>query len=363
MKSGGEIFFEIGFGAKKMKSQGWYKYTSSGESYYTNEAESKRIWFHHGDGSYMPTPAQFVELVESVGEDFVPMEEVGLVYKYDENEVLKTAVDLPPGAYVHYPSSMSGSMPERLVPISLRNDTYVKIPSIYNPLAEDLRAFMGSEEIYRKIGMLFKRGILIYGPPGEGKTSMIRAVLGNEIPNDAVTIFFEKMPTRSFVDTMNATLSSRFKVCVFEELANVLENARMERVLDFLDGESSLDRTLIIATTNYPERLPGNIVERPSRFDKIYKIGHPKAEERKLLLEHYLMRPPVDEEVKATQGLSTAAIKECCILAHLKGLTIDGAAALLKKHSALVKKEFAETRSVGFGLSADSFDSFDDETS
>jgi SpoVK/Ycf46/Vps4 family AAA+-type ATPase len=139
---------------------------------------------------------------------------------------------------------------------------------------------------------------------------------------------------------------------VFEELANVAEGIKMERLLDFLDGERSVDKSLVIATTNYPERLPGNLVDRPSRFDKLYKMGNPSEAERRKLLGHYLMREALDVEVAATKGLSTAAIKESCMLHHLQGVAVAQATKLLKDHKELVKKEFAESRSVGIGLGA-----------
>ena len=327
--------------------EAWFFYESASGSYYTSTIPSKKEYHVAGDGNSFPTPNELKAKLDELGED-ASVDESGLVYIWNEVDVKRKPVALPPGCYQHMSSSPSGSTPERLIPFEMRNDHYIKMESIYNPLAEDVKAFLENEAVYRKIGTIYKRGLLLYGLPGEGKTSIIRVLVKNEIPKDSVVIFFEFMPTTDLVNAMKRSLSERLKVFVFEELANLLEHSKMERVLDFLDGEKSIDRTLMIATTNYPERLPGNIIERPSRFDKMYKMGHPKAKERKLILGHYLMREALDEEVKATEGLSTAALKEISLLTHLRKLSVMEAAKLMKDHSALVKKDFSETKSMGF---------------
>jgi ATP-dependent 26S proteasome regulatory subunit len=234
-----------------------------------------------------------------------------------------------------------------------KGDRFVRLNSHYDPAAEDFQSFLRSEDIYRKIGAMYRRGILLYGPPGEGKTSVVRTLIKNELPAQSVAIFFESLPSNEFISAMAKSLSSRFKVFVFEELAHIVERAKMENVLDFLDGESSIDRTLTIATTNYPERLPRNVVERPSRFDKVYKLGDPTAQDRKLLLDLFLAREATSNEVELTNALSTAAIKEVCLLSHLRGLTVAQAVARLRRHSELVKREFCEKEPMGFGSVSD----------
>ena len=161
---------------------------------------------------------------------------------------------------------------------------------------------------------------------------------------------------------MKDTLSDRLKVIVFEEMLTVVSSdKRLEKVLDFLDGEQSLNYMLVLATTNYPERLPGNIVDRPGRFDELYKFGHPKKDDLKNILNHYLGREATPEEVKATEGLSSAAIQQACILAKRKDISLDQATAVFKKRSELVKKDFAEFKQMGIGLGRSSMPWDDDD--
>jgi SpoVK/Ycf46/Vps4 family AAA+-type ATPase len=192
----------------------------------------------------------------------------------------------------------------------------------------------------------------LYGPPGNGKTSLIREVIRAQISapvsNDAVIIFMDRIPPRRFIRTIQATLSNRLKVVIFEELAAALKNSELDHALAFLDGETSLDRCLILATTNYPERLPGNIVDRPSRFDKLYRISDPDEQCRELLLENYLGRKIEPSEIQTTKGLSTAGIREACLLVRLKNIPFTDASLLLQRHRDFVKKEFGAIKEIGF---------------
>lgn len=333
--------------------KGWYfKETSSG-SYYSPFAERKNIYHLVGPGDRDPTPLEIWQMICAYPESSL---EIGgkLICEYDARLASAASVELPTGVYTHSASSMMGNPPERLIPTSLRADRYLKMPLIYDPLAEEIKAFLTNESLFRELGAIYKRGFLLYGPPGEGKTSLIRCLMKNEVPEDAVVIFMENMPSNEFITCIRETLKDRLKVFVFEELVNIIESGRIERVLDFLDGEKSLDRSIIIGTTNYPERLPANIVDRPSRFDKLYKIGDPGDQERRILLDHFLRRSAKDEEVSDTRGLSTAAIKELCLLTVLRRMTVAEGVKALKDHHELVKREFAEPKHLG--IVSDDFD-------
>lgn len=336
-------------------SKNWYKKTTVNGTYFTHKTKFKTTYNVMGDGDKDPTPNQMKVALESTPDSEV---EYGkLLCQYNVQEGNSEAIELPPGTYTHYPADrMTGEVPERLVPVELRDDSYIMIGSVYEPLANDLKNFLQGEEIHRKLGIIYKRGVLLYGAPGCGKTTFLREFIKNEAPKDSVTIFFELMPSNDLIATMKASLGDRLKILVFEELCAVVENSRIERVLDFLDGEKSLDKCVIFGTTNYPEKLPGNIVDRPSRFSKCYKFKEPNDKERKVLMDYYLMRSATETEIEITRGMSTAALKEICILSHINGMSVEDAAKMLKAHSELVKNDFAERKSIGFAKSGYFYD-------
>lgn len=330
-----------------LKSTGWYqKAGSDGALFYSPFRSSKQIHLYHGDGELHPTPKQVAEFLDKhPGADFIR----GNIFTiYDHKRTDEPEVELPAGTYSYEPGNPDN--PPRLIPMDLRRDSYLETPGMFGDLATDVKDFLGAEGIYRDMGIQYRRGILLYGPPGNGKTSLIRELVRKSIPEDSLVIFMDLLPGRSFIDAIRKTLADRMKVFVFEELAAVMEQTRLEKVLDFLDGERSVDRSIVLATTNFPEKLPHNLVDRPSRFDRLYKMPDPDDATRKTMMEYFLKTTVGEQDVVATRGLSIVALREVAILVKKSRYSVPKAVKQLKEHRELVKKEFAESKSIGFGF-------------
>lgn len=137
-------------------------------------------------------------------------------------------------------------------------------------------------EIDRVVESKEKLGVLLYGPPGTGKTTFIRNIL--TIYPDAVKINYnDATPKVNWND-------DQLKIFIIEELVTHTSSALVAEMLDFMDGLTKLKNAIFIATTNYPENLPGNIVARPGRFDIVEKIGAPGEATKKALIESILTK-------------------------------------------------------------------------
>lgn len=259
-------------------------------------------------------------------------------------------IDIPGGVYTFEENyGWDRHAPFVLRPKLLRNDKYFHLP-IYNEISTDISNFIEAD-IYKDLGILKKRGYLLYGKPGDGKTTYIRLISKKLISeNNALVVFFnDDIPPPYLMKSLKN--DNRLKVFVFEELVATVESTgKLSQLLDVLDGESSLDNCIVLATTNYPEKLPGNIVDRPSRFDRVIKVqGHELSVKVKFL--ESLQNEPVEKEeisLLDTKSISLALIKECFIRSRINKISFSEAFRQLKKQSAVAKKDFSETEEMGF---------------
>lgn len=339
------------------KNQGWFHIESNGRGYYTPFFTSRSEKCFAGPGDRPATPEEIVNKLDELGEDAY-VSECG---NYIINPGVKTKSgkdgELPPGFYDY--KAGGGGTPERLIPKEIRNDKFTKT-DMYLKVVSFVNNFLNEESHYRP--GLHKTGILLYGPPGTGKTSCIRTLIKEQIPKDSIVIFTNSIASNEFLKIMKLTLSDRLKVFVFEEMMTVVDESRsIERVLDFLDGEISLDKSLCLATTNYPERLPANVVDRHGRIDELYFFENPKGKDLKAIINQYLGRECTKQEFEACEGLPSASVQQACIRSKRGKESIGEIVKGFKARSSLVSKDFSKAKDIGIKSTySDFYDSDDD---
>lgn len=224
----------------------------------------------------------------------------------------------------------------------------------YKVLNDYLCKFIKAKDVYKKRNLFYRAGILIYGTPGNGKTSWVRYLINNKVlPEDTIFIWSRIIPPPSFREELSKIPA--LKVFIFEEIVTSLQTGifEVQQFLDFMDGEQSLDNSVYIATTNSPELLPQNIIQRPGRFDQIVEVKNPEAEGRRIVLNEYFKEEFKEEFIALTNGLSIAEIKEAYLLTQIHDYKLTDAVKKIKKHQEFVKNSFEEYKKVGFGFSED----------
>lgn len=265
----------------------------------------------------------------------------------------KTVDTIPFGVYSYRVGD--GIIPERLEKKSIRTDTIINISDTFEKVKKDIDRFLERKDVYKEVGTPYKYGSLMYGPPGNGKSILIQQII-NMYVDRAVVIYIDPAtngtPSNLFLQALEERMPNILKIFVFEELTVSTSSQRNTMfLLRFLDAEIALNDTIVLATTNFPEMLPENIVNRPSRFDDIYEFCNPSDDDRRLLISHFNGRDALDSEVQDTKGLSIAEVKQFCIFMRIHGLSSTDALNRIKDRKQKCKKAFTKSsEKVGFGI-------------
>ena len=230
--------------------------------------------------------------------------------------------ELPPGLYKCRCSSDIGPFLQRQ---EVKTDELILLPEpTIKTIIEQFETFWTLKPEFDARGFLHKRGILLWGPPGSGKTSTIN-LMTEIIVNkyEGLVIYIENAGNATACLQMIRRIEPKRRlIAIMEDLDALVEREGEEGFLAMLDGESQVDNIVYVGTTNYPERLDPRFVDRPSRFDTIHWLGMPSAASRKLYLktkEPTLSESDLEEWVKLSSGLSVAHLREMIIAVRCFG--------------------------------------------
>lgn len=248
------------------------------------------------------------------------------------------------GCYL-FESTNRGTLLKKL---EFSRDEYIDLKNNFN-LHEDFNVFRKNKGKYEKLfgkGRA-RKGLLFYGPPGNGKTAQI-SQLARFAESEKFRVFFiDKNLSLRDLFPFKSLFENEDNIFIIEELTERAEGRSSEELLSFLDGELSWNNSYVIATTNNPEELPWNLVDRPSRFKVKLEFPNPTAEEREIYLKH--MKVPqvsLSETIKLTEGMSLDYIKNIVLDSFLEDKTIPEIIKLNKDEHEKVSNKF-KTKKIG----------------
>jgi len=150
-------------------------------------------------------------------------------------------------------------------------------------IRDDLEQFFASRALYEQYGIPWKRGILFVGPPGNGKTHAVKAII-NALAQPCLYVKSFRVEYRTDEDSIRLVFDRARKsapcILVLEDLDSLLTSENRSFFLNELDGFAANVGIVALATTNHPERLDSAILDRPSRFDRKYPFDLPELAER-----------------------------------------------------------------------------------
>ena len=149
----------------------------------------------------------------------------------------------------------------------------------------DIKGFLGSAKWYYERGIPYRRGYLLYGPPGSGKSSFIRALAGELDYNIAMLNLSERGLTDDRLNHL-LTIIPRRTLVLLEDADAAFGNRRTQTdedgyrganvtfsgLLNALDGVASAEERIVFLTTNFLDRLDSALI-RPGRVDMAVRLG------------------------------------------------------------------------------------------
>lgn len=192
-------------------------------------------------------------------------------------------------------------------------------------IASNLREFLASEDHYNRLAIPWHRGYMFHGPPGTGKTSLVKA-LANEFNLDLWYLSLSDLKAESSLLGLLSEVGPR-SILLLEDIdimkithdrdAADQGTISMSSLLNTLDGVATPHGLITIMTTNHFELLDPALT-RAGRMDMIEKLDYPSLNVVSDMFEYfygesphwYGFAGPPDRYDKPVEGWSTSQVAE-----------------------------------------------------
>lgn len=180
---------------------------------------------------------------------------------------------------------------------------------IKREIRDNTVGFLSKKELWQKYGIPPKRGILLAGEPGTGKTIVCKALMTEAEEVTCITTNAYSLDANEYVTELYELAQDLSPCIVFIEDIDLIGQNREEfgfrngpallSLLAVLDGIEEKQEIVTVATTNSLETLDKAIKQRPSRFDCVIRLSVPSLEERRELISLLCQKIPIDERAQA----------------------------------------------------------------
>ncbi len=269
-----------------------------------------------------------------------------------------TVSSLVPGTYNIKVDNSAGICFQK---IDIATDGLLRFPnSNSEKVIEEISKFWDRESVFKKYNLNYKRGIFLYGPPGSGKSSTIQIVSEDVVKRNGVVFKFNNPSV--FVEGIRIFREIQPNtpvVVLMEDIDSTIEAYNESEVLNILDGVDQASKVVFLATSNYPELLSQRLLNRPSRFDKRFKMEHPDENARRLYFDNLIddeaienSSIDIDQWVAETENMSIAHLKELFVTVCILGNSYSDSLEALRGMSNIPRSDTDYDKKVGFGANS-----------
>jgi SpoVK/Ycf46/Vps4 family AAA+-type ATPase len=206
-------------------------------------------------------------------------------------------------------------------------ETVVLDSTVRRMVRSDFELFFVREDWFRQHNLPYRRGYLLWGPPGNGKSATIRVMAAHphikpyaldlsdmEEKSGDVHRLFEQAPAHTPALVILEDLDRAFPN---EGKRTRERTVSFQTLLNCLDGVGTQDGIIVVATANDPTCLDPAILKRPGRFDRVVQFRNPDATLRRQYygrLNPILAGEQLEAAIDKTEGFSFAQLRETYIL-------------------------------------------------
>ncbi|XP_042192023.1 mitochondrial chaperone BCS1 [Callorhinchus milii] len=211
-------------------------------------------------------------------------------------------------------------------------------------IVADVREFISNPSWYMDRGIPYRRGYLLYGPPGCGKSSFITALAGEleysicllslsdqSLTDDRLNHLLIAAPQQSLVllEDVDAAFLSRDLATENPIVYKGMGRLTFSGLLNALDGVASTEARIIFMTTNYLDRLDPALI-RPGRVDMKQFVGHCSHWQLSHMFQRFYPDQPLSEaEAFAKRALAvTDSISAAQVQGHFMVYKLDSVGAI-----------------------------------
>lgn len=240
-----------------------------------------------------------------------------------DSPTTKTHEKLDPGIY-KIDSTMGGI---KFVKHFLDTDELLRFEDKrYNEILDEIAKFWTLKEKYADLGFTHKRGIVVYGKPGCGKSCLLKLVMEDVINNGDIVFMANTQGGGIYtltqgLKTFKEVEPDRKALVVMEDIDEGI-GFQEKAFLDLLDGDQQVDNILYLATSNYINKLPPRFL-RPGRFDRKLEIHNPPKSGR---LAYFQAKRGLNEKddvleelADMTDGFTFAQLREFLVGHYILG--------------------------------------------
>ena len=167
------------------------------------------------------------------------------------------------------------------------------LDSVYHPaefihdLIDDVQTYLGSKKIYTDLGIPYRRGYLLAGPPGTGKSTLILAIASNfKLPIYSVPLRGTEMTGERLLQLLSncrkpSLIALEDVDCLkvaTSRSSKTTDGLTMADLLNVIDGIGASEDRVLFMTANHPEKLDAALT-RAGRVDRKFYIDYARDEE------------------------------------------------------------------------------------